>query len=303
MSNIVIIGSMNMDLVVITSRRAHPGETIFGEEFLTVPGGKGANQAVAAARLGAKVHMVGAVGNDSFGASIFQNLKKEGINTTNIQVLSDESTGTAHITVAEGDNTIIVIPAANARLSVDIIQSIRKLIEDASIVILQLEVPLTTVAYAIDLCNELQTPVLLNPAPAQALPKDMIDKATYLTPNEHEAKILFPDDELEAVLKKYPNKLIVTEGEKGVRFYDGEQLIHVPARNVEVVDTTGAGDTFNAAFAIGLTKGYKLKEAIEFANLAAGLSVGRLGAQAGMPTLEQLIQVQGEMDEKNRRHQ
>jgi ribokinase len=292
-----------MDLVVIAPRRAHPGETIFGEKFLTIPGGKGANQAVAGARLGANVYMIGAVGNDSFGESLIQTLQKEGVHTEYIQVVSDASTGTAHITVAEGDNTIVVIPAANAKVSKKDLEPVRKLMEDASIVVLQLEIPLKTVQYVVDLCSELHTPVLLNPAPAQSLPKGMIEKVTYLTPNEHEIKLLFPDENIEEILRKYPKKLIVTEGAKGVRFHDGKKVVHVPAKKVKTVDTTGAGDTFNAALAVGLTKGCELKEAIEFANLAAGVSVTRLGAQSGMPTWEQLIQVQGEINEKNRNHQ
>ncbi|MXQ55036.1 ribokinase [Shimazuella alba] len=299
MSKILLIGSINMDLVVVATRRAHPGETIFGEQFHIIPGGKGANQAVAAARLGADVHLVGAVGNDQLGKQAFTNLQAEGVNTNHIQVLSDVSTGTAHITVAEGDNTIIVVPAANEKVSPNQVDSVRSLIQDSDIVLLQLEIPIETIEYIVDLCTEFHVPVILNPAPAQKLPLALLEKVTYLTPNEHEVKILFPHETIEQLLKRYPKKLLVTEGVEGVRYDDGENLIHVPAVKVKATDTTGAGDTFNGALAVGLSRGMELKEAICFANLAAGISVTKLGAQGGMPTLEQLHQLQGEINEKS----
>ncbi|SFJ88763.1 ribokinase [Thermoflavimicrobium dichotomicum] len=292
---IVVVGSMGMDLVVTSSRRPRAGETIIGDELHIIPGGKGANQAVAAARLGADVTMVGAVGTDQFGEMVLANFEKEGVSTDFIRSIPGTHTGTAHIIVAEGDNSIVVVPGANSLVDQAQVDQVKECIKEAAIVLLQLEIPLETVKYVVDFCYEHQVPVILNPAPAQSLPEEFIQKVTYLTPNEHEVCIIFGCDDVDAILQKYPNQLILTEGEKGVRFFDGKQMVQVPALSVEVVDTTGAGDTFNAGFAVALTQGFPLKEAVRFGCVAAGLSVTKLGAQGGMPTLNELKQHLGEI--------
>lgn len=161
-------------------------------------------------------------------------------------------------------------------------------------VVLQLEIPLETVKYVLAICEEHNIPVMLNPAPAQVLSEDILEKATYITPNEHECRIVLDDftSPIEDLLAKYPNKLLMTEGSKGVRFHNGTEIVHVPSIAVDVVDTTGAGDTFNGALAVALSEGETLQKAIRFANIAGGLSVTKLGAQGGMPTRDRVREVQ-----------
>lgn len=273
-----------MDLVVTSSRRPGAGETVLGDSFKTVPGGKGANQAVAAARLGAEVAMVGRVGDDAFGTAILNNLQANAVNTQNVKPVTHLESGTAHIILAEGDNSIVVVEAANREVTPSYVDQATKVIRDADIVLIQQEIPEETVVHVSSLCAEYGTPLLLNPAPARTVPQEVIDKATYITPNEHEAQILFQGMSPAEALRLYPNKLFITEGSKGVRYFDGAQEILVPTYKVEAVDTTGAGDTFNAAFAVALAEGKPLQESIRFANRAASLSVTKFGAQGGMPT-------------------
>ncbi|MEO2202724.1 ribokinase [Paenibacillus pabuli] len=284
MAKICVIGSSSMDLVVTSSRRPGAGETVLGDSFKTVPGGKGANQAVAAARLGAEVAMVGRVGDDAFGTAILNNLQANAVNTQNVKPVTHLESGTAHIILAEGDNSIVVVEAANREVTPSYVDQATKVIRDADIVLIQQEIPEETVVHVSSLCAEYGTPLLLNPAPARTVPQEVIDKATYITPNEHEAQILFQGMSPAEALRLYPNKLFITEGSKGVRYFDGAQEILVPTYKVEAVDTTGAGDTFNAAFAVALAEGKPLQESIRFANRAASLSVTKFGAQGGMPT-------------------
>jgi len=277
-----------MDLVVTSSRRPGAGETVLGESFKTVPGGKGANQAVAAARLGGDVTMIGRVGDDAFGQDILNNFKANAVNTQNVKPVTHLESGTAHIILAEGDNSIVFVEAANREVTPAYVDQSAELIRDADIVLIQQEIPEETVVHVSTLCAEYGTPLLLNPAPARTVPQEVIDKATYITPNEHEAEILFQGMSPAEALRLYPNKLFITEGSKGVRYFDGEQEILVPTYKVEAVDTTGAGDTFNAAFAVALAEGKPLQESIRFANRAASLSVTKFGAQGGMPTRDEV---------------
>ncbi|MFJ8530758.1 ribokinase [Bacillus sp. NPDC094106] len=294
MPNIAVVGSISMDLVAVSSKRPKAGETVIGEAFHTAPGGKGANQAVAAARLGANVAMVGAVGNDDYGKLVRNNLENEHIFIDYVVPVTDETTGIAHIVLAEEDNSIIVVQGANRLVNEQLVDRAKALLVKADMVVLQLEIPLETVKYVLAICEEHNIPVMLNPAPAQVLSTDILEKATYITPNEHECRIVLDDFEspIEELLAKYPNKLLMTEGGQGVRFHNGTEIVHVPSISVEVVDTTGAGDTFNGALAVALSEGETLQKAIRFANIAGGLSVTRLGAQGGMPTREKVREVQ-----------
>lgn len=277
-----------MDLVVTASKRPNKGETILGESFKTVPGGKGANQAVAAARLGAEVYMVGCVGDDGFGEEIVNNFTSNGVFTTYVEPVTHSETGTAHITLADGDNSIIVVKGANNYVTPDFVEKALDVIRESDIVLIQQEIPEETVEYVAQICFANDVPLLLNPAPARPISKTVIEKATYITPNEWEASVLFENKDIHDSLKEYPNKLLVTEGKNGVRYYDGENEILVPAYPVDAVDTTGAGDTFNAAFAVAVAEGKCIKDSIRFANRAASLSVTKFGAQGGMPTREEV---------------
>lgn len=288
MAKVTVIGSSSMDLVVTSNIRPGAGETVLGESFKTVPGGKGANQAVAAARLGADVSMIGCVGEDHYGKAILENFKSNGVSVKNVKPVTDLDSGTAHIILAEGDNSIVVVKGANDYITPDYVEKAKEKIKDADIVLIQQEIPEETVEYVAQLCQELKVPLLLNPAPARPLKAEVIEQVSYITPNEHEAELLFEGKEKEEVLKQYPNKLFITEGKQGVRYFNGEKEVLVPSYQVETVDTTGAGDTFNAALAVALAEGMGFEKGIQFANRAASLSVTKFGAQGGMPTRKEV---------------
>ncbi|AKP75905.1 ribokinase [Priestia megaterium] len=288
MAKVTVIGSSSMDLVVTSNIRPGAGETVLGESFKTVPGGKGANQAVAAARLGADVSMIGCVGEDHYGKAILENFKSNGVSVENVKPVTDSDSGTAHIILAEGDNSIVVVKGANDYITPDYVEKAKEKIKEADIVLIQQEIPEETVEYVAQLCQELKVPLLLNPAPARPLKAEVIEQVSYITPNEHEAALLFEGKEKEEVLKQYPNKLFITEGKQGVRYFNGEKEVLVPSYQVETIDTTGAGDTFNAALAVALAEGMGFEKGIQFANRAASLSVTKFGAQGGMPTRKEV---------------
>ena len=283
MGHISVIGSCNMDITVEADRRPGAGETVMGNRLIVSPGGKGANQTVAAARLGYEVYMVGCVGDDAYGKMMLDALTKSGVKTDYVETLDNVTTGTAHITLAEGDNSIIVIKGANALVSRAIIDKDWDMISKSSLVMLQHEIPMDTIGYIIDRCYEAGVPVMLNPAPYMDIPQEWIDKVTYLTPNEHEAALMFDGMDRDEILKSQAGKVIMTAGGDGVLYGENDEIVHVAGFTVPVVDTTGAGDTFNGAFAVGRCEGMSVKEAIRFANAAAALSIGKIGAQGGMP--------------------
>ncbi|MHC1481017.1 ribokinase [Frateuria aurantia] len=286
MVQIVVVGSINMDLVTVASRFVAPGETLAGERFLTVAGGKGANQAVAAARLGARVSMIGAVGADLFGDQLYQGLQSEGIDVQHVRRLPDTATGTASISVAEGENCIVIVAGANAQVRPEDVRQAHDVLAGADAILVQMEIPLETVEATLRLGRQLGVPVILNPAPAQPLPLEWLAMAHFITPNQHELATLLSapvDSDFRAVLEQQSLPLVMTRGGEGVWYRDGDQVRHQAAFSVDVVDTTGAGDTFNAALAVFLGEG--LPTAVKKAAAAAALSISRLGAQSGMPTL------------------
>lgn len=285
MAKIAVIGSCSVDLVVEAQRRPKAGETLFGDRFFTACGGKGGNQAVAAARLGAETYIVGAVGADAHGEMLRKNFTKNGVHTEYLQVLPDTPTGTAHITLAEGDNSILVIPAANFAVTKAHIDAAAEMLRGMDIVLLQHEIPPEVNAYAIRLLAEAGVAVLLNPAPAAPVPADLLAACRYLTPNEHEYAVLFGATEPAPAIRE---KLIITLGSEGAEYYEDGKPVRIPAYHVDVVDTTGAGDTFNAAFAVAKADGAKMAAALSFANAAAALSVTGRGAQGGMPRREEV---------------
>lgn len=286
MSKIMVIGSISTDFVVLTDRRPQVGETVTGNDFQTTFGGKGANQAVASARLGGDVSMVGTVGTDVFGSQLIQNLADNGIVTDNVERVTEKPSGSAHITIADGDNSIVYIPGANNELTVARIEQLKETLLTAAIVIVQNELPQAVIDEIIIFCFENGIKTIYNPAPARVVAAEILEKATYFTPNESEFHQLFPDLTITEGLEKYPNQLILTMGSKGVYFNDGEKEVQIPSYKVVPVDTTGAGDTFNGAFAVALSKGMSVQSSIQFGNLAASLSIQKMGAQGGMPTLE-----------------
>ena len=288
MKKILVSGSLSTDFVVKTHVKPNQGETVFGESFETVNGGKGANQAVAASRLGGLVAMLGCVGSDIFGQEIKANLKANQVNDTFVEPVTHMASGSAHITLYDQDNSIIVVPGANNALDAKKIEAIASELDQYDLVIIQNEIPQTTNETIINYCWQKQIPLMYNPAPARVIEEKWLEKVTYLTPNEHEFSLLFPNETLSSALRKHPNQLIVTLGSKGAIFFDGQNEQMVPSFKVTPTDTTGAGDTFNGALAVAILTGLPLKEAITFANLAASLSVQGFGAQGGMPTMTQM---------------
>lgn len=286
-----VVGSINMDMTVTAERIPLKGETLTGDDIHYIPGGKGANQAVAMARLQADVTMFGCVGDDDNGSRLIENLKSQGVATDFIKVVKGVPTGIALITVGENDNTIVVVAGANNYVDQAYIDSIKEELLQCDIVLLQHEIPQETVEYVTEFCYEHQIKVVLNPGPARPVKKEIIEKVTYLTPNEHEAVILFGSElSTEELLRKYPEKLVITQGSRGVSTcLNNQEILLVPARKASVVDTTGAGDTLNGAFTVEIANGKDIKSALEFANVAASLSTEKFGAQGGMPSYDEVI--------------
>lgn len=289
MTRIVVVGSINMDLVTVATRFPAPGETLLGERFLTVHGGKGANQAVAAARLGAEVSLVGTLGDDAFGAQMHEGLRVEGVDVSHVMRLDDCASGTASISVADGENQIVVVPAANARVTPAHVEAARELIAHADAVLVQMEIPLDAVEATLRLGHRLGVPVILNPAPAQKLPVDWLKLARYVTPNQLELATLLgadPAEDFRQLMQRAPCPVVLTRGAEGAWYREQGEPAHQSSFKVDVVDSTGAGDTFNAALAVFLHEG--LPEAVCKACAAAALSVSKLGAQGGMPALTEV---------------
>ncbi len=297
-AKVVVVGSSNMDLVVKSSRIPAVGETILGGDFLMVPGGKGANQAVAAAKLEACVYLVAKLGDDLFGRQSLDNFKKEGVDTTYVTLSAEAPSGVALIMVDEaGNNVIVVAPGANARLTAEDVKQAESDIASSGAVVAQLEVPLETIEFAAQLANVAGVPFVLDPAPAQRLPPELLKIVDVLTPNETEAQILtgieVRDEQsaraaAEELLSAGVKSVILTMGAQGFLLVDQEKVAFVTARQVEAVDSTAAGDAFTGSLAVGMAQGKSLSEAALFANQVAALSVTKMGAQPSMPTLQEV---------------
>jgi len=265
------------------------GETVTGGGFFTSPGGKGANQAVAAARLGAQATMLGCVGDDAFGRQLVDNLRADGVGTDHISVSEEAPTGVAVILLHGGDNCIVVDPGANMRLMPE--DMAESAIASSDMLVLQLEIPLATARRAMELAKLHSVPVLLNPAPAQRVPADFLALANIITPNQSECEILTGIyDPLRAAraLAQIVPRVVVTLGGEGVLYCDGDKTYSRPAWPVRPADTTGAGDCFTGALAVSLARGMGFGGAVDFAQAAAALAVTRRGAQASMPTAEEV---------------
>jgi ribokinase len=299
-AEILVIGSMNMDLVVSTDRRPNVGETILGNTFSTYPGGKGANQAVAAARLGAQVRMIGCVGQDDFGDTLLQNFQNNYVDTTYVKRSQTRETGIALITVdRDGENSIIVIPGANHNLQPDDLNQLESEFTPAGILLIQLEIPLAVVVHAIRLGHKHKMSIILNPAPAQPLPDDLYPLLDYLIPNESELSLLTGCPDVgEAAIRscavllrdKGLRNLLLTRGEAGTWLFTPKREAQLGAFPVQVVDTTAAGDAFIGGFATALAEGQSVDKAIRFGSAAGALAVTRPGAQTSLPNRAEVDQ-------------
>ncbi len=298
MNKIVVVGSANTDMVVKTPRFPSPGETILGGDFFMFPGGKGANQAVAAARLKGNVDFICCVGDDVFGQKALQGYEKEGLDISGAQVLKGESSGVALITVnKEGENEIVVASGANLKLSVSHVKSHLENLKETAIFLTQLETPLTVVEYLVQHCRDNNKRLIINPAPAQTLSSNVLKDLYLITPNETETKILtgieVTDEDSAAsacavLFEKGVQNVIITMGSKGAFFMNTENKFLVKSIRVKAIDTTAAGDVFNGALTVCLSQNKSWKESIAFANKAAALSVAKMGAQESAPFFNEI---------------
>lgn len=294
MGHIVVVGSINMDLVVRSPHLPQPGETILGRDFKTFPGGKGANQAVAASRLGGHVKMIGRVGNDAFGTELLRTLQNDRVDTTFVQRAADAPSGVALITVEDaGQNTIVVASGANAKVTPADVDAAEAAFDGAAVLLLQLEIPLPTVRHAIEVAKKHRVRVLLNPAPAQPLETQLLSLVDYLVPNQIELALLTGAASLEQGVAQLQSlgvkQVVVTLGGDGVAVFEAEKTYRLAPHPVNVVDTTAAGDAFVGGFAVALVEGRSTREAAEWGNAAGGLAVTRAGAQPSLPTRAELI--------------
>jgi len=298
-SLILVVGSANMDLVVRAGRMPTPGETVLGESFVSSPGGKGANQAVAAARLGARCGIIGRLGDDAFGRALRANMQAEGVDCTDVITTGDAPTGVAIIVVdAKGENSIVVAGGANRRLSPDDVFSRGELFARAAVVLLQLELPAPTVRAAIDVARRNGCKIILDPAPAPRRLPDELCRVDIISPNSSEAEIITGKKAIEERVDKQvaleliargAGAAVLKLGARGSMVVTADGHFHrAPAYKVPVVDTTAAGDAFTAALAVAVARGDDLYRAAKFANAAGALACTRLGAQSAMPTADEV---------------
>ncbi|MCK6455217.1 MAG: ribokinase [Phycisphaerae bacterium] len=297
--DVVVIGSINMDLVLRVDRAPGPGETVLARDLATIPGGKGANQAVAVARLGASCALVGRVGDDDFGSRLLVVLEAAGVDIRHVTVTEGHSTGVAMITVdRRGENAICVAGGANLRLSVADIEAAADLIAHAKVCILQLETPIETVLRAIDVCREHEVESILDTAPAPDRPPAGLFRADILTPNigeaarlvaehgdgRHDAKVLAA-----AIAARGARRVVIKMGEHGALAHESDLFTHIPAHRIVPVDTTAAGDAFTAALAIGRLRGDSLDDAARLANAAGAAACLKFGAQPSLPHMADVL--------------
>lgn len=289
-AKIVIVGSFNTDLTSYVDQMPRPGETISGNKFVTGPGGKGSNQAVASARLNADVTFIGRVGKDVFANLAHDIWSKEGINTNFVVTDEEHATGVAPIFVDKsGENMIVVVLGANNNIQKADIDAARETIASADVLLVQLEINYDMVAYALKVAKEVGITTILNPAPAGHLPEDVVALADYITPNETELETLSGNaggnviDNARSLITTDHQTVVVTMGSQGAQIVQKDHAELIGKFNVDVVDTTGAGDAFNGSLAVALAEGKSLKDAVKFANATAALCVTRLGTAPSMP--------------------
>ncbi|QDU09441.1 ribokinase [Gimesia aquarii] len=297
-AKITVVGSINMDLMIRASNLPLPGETVIADSKVENPGGKGANQAVAAARMGASVTMIGCVGDDSFATQLLENLAEENVDTSRITRRENTASGVAVVMVEEsGENAILVVPGANALVNQQEIEQARQVISDSDVLLMQLEVPQEIVAYTTQIARDAGVPVILDPAPAPLECCADLLNVDLICPNQSEVAALLGKpvesmDDAVSLMKELtqlgPKQAIITMGEQGAVVFDGETVQTVPSFAVEAIDSTAAGDAFAAGIAVRLAEHASLIEAVQFASAAGALAASGAGAQTAMPTREQI---------------
>ena len=302
---ILVVGSINMDMICTAKKLPSNGETVSGMTFSTAAGGKGANQAVQAARLGARVTMVGKVGCDAFGQELISQLAENGIDVSHVTVCNKASTGVADIQIETGDgktdNRILVIPGANGEITEADVEFLLDEITEYDMVILQNEIPTEINLKVAEYASNKKIPIMLNPAPSREMPKELLGYVDYISPNEHEARdltgVVIEDNAtkekaVSALLGMGVKNALITLGQDGCIFSDGEHILHSPCISYKkVVDPTAAGDSFIAAFCVAIASGKSIEGALRFANCTAGITVCGMGAQPSLPSLEEVLKV------------
>jgi len=286
-----VVGSINTDLVINTNTLPEVGETVEGKDFIICFGGKGANEAVSCARLGESVNLLSCVGDDMFSKNAIAHLHDENVHITAIKQLKNKQGGIASIVVSNKNNQIIVVPGANADISSTYIRKYKSRLKECSIVGTQFEIPVETALETSRICKENNITFVLNPSPIKDYPQEIFDNATFVIVNEIEITKINGYNEKKPLdlLEKHANKLILTKGKEGCFFNNGSKTINIPAiKNINTIDTTGAGDTFLGAFMVGINNNMEITNALTFANICAGLKTTKLGAQTGMPTLKEV---------------
>lgn len=285
-----VVGSINTDLVVNTEKIPAVGETVEGKEFVISFGGKGANVSVAASRLGESVNLLSCVGDDIFSKNALAHLQEENVHITAVKQIKNEKCGFASIVLSNKNNQIIVVPGANAKVDTKYIKQYTSRIKECSIVGAQFEVPIDSVLLTSQICKDNNIKFVLNPSPIKDYPKEIFNNATYVIVNEIELEKVngYTSKAPFKILETYANKLIMTKGKDGCYYHDGLKLIHIPSINVDTVDTTGAGDTFLGSFMVAINNNLDIHNALTFATICAGLKTTKLGAQTGMPKLNEV---------------
>jgi ribokinase len=288
-ARIAVIGSINIDYVVETDVLPLMGETVSGKNYFLSPGGKGANQAVAASRLGAEVALYCSIGKDENGSILLKRMSQENIDLGNVNRVEDAATGAAFIELCNGENRILIVPGANEFTNADYIRNALTELLQYDVFLFQLETPIEMLEFIVPILHRQEKTIIVNPAPAYRLSEKLVQMISYLIPNEHEYQtVLGTKLPYQEIIKDHPNKLIITRGKAGVTYFNGTDLVHVQSLEVNPVDTTGAGDTFSGAFAVAIGEGKSLTESIRFGNIAAGLSILKKGAQTGMPKKDEM---------------
>lgn len=291
---ITVVGSANVDFLTTIDKMPKVGETVFGNKFSVSPGGKGANQAVAAARMGGDVTFIGCVGEDEYGAMLIDNFKKENINISNVSISKKSSTGIANIVVSKDDNSIIVVPGANKDISIEDINKLKNVIIDSEIILIQLEIPENVVNYVIDIAYSNNVKVVLNPAPAATCKEIDLSKVDFITPNFIEAQQITNEKVMSKIFRKFKllniKNVIITNGKNGISYTDemNRAPVFMETYKVESIDPTGAGDTFNGVLSYFLARKEPLSLALLYATYAAALSTTKVGAQKAMPYFKEI---------------